>query len=345
MSFGATLNLIIGLVFAYFLLALIASGVQEVIASVFAWRGTYLSKGIDVIMDNAANATWRWGSFGAFMMAQFPPAAAAIAADRVRAQLGDQKPNPAQATLEKVLSVHSHPLVRSSPTELPSYVSSRNFALALMETLRDGSQAPLFTQAEHTVAALPEGDLKRTLTVFLQNSGGDLDKLRDYIERWFDDSMDRLSGVYKRFSQYVVLILGLIIAIALNVDSTRMARTLWQEPGVLNAIVADATVWARQNSAPQPSDEACGQAQVKKGLIGPVAAAAACYENENFPVGWGADSFGPWTVPGWIITALAIGLSAPFWFSLLQQLTNLRNAGPVPARSDVTNAKPALTSS
>src|SRR5579875_3221508 len=106
MSFGATLNLIIGLVFAYFLLALIASGVQEVIASVFAWRGTYLSKGIDVIMDNAANATWSWGSFGAFMKAHFTPSAPPTAADLLRAQLGDQKQNPAQATLEKVLSVH-----------------------------------------------------------------------------------------------------------------------------------------------------------------------------------------------------------------------------------------------
>ncbi len=157
--------------------------------------------------------------------------------------------------------------------------------------------------------------------------------------------MDRLSGIYKRFSQYVVLILGLIIAVALNVDSTRMARSLWQEPGVLNAIVADATVWAQQQTAPNPSDQACGQAQGAKQLIGPVAAAAACFENANFPVGWGAEAFGPWTVPGWIITALAVGLGAPFWFSLLQQLTNLRNTGPAPARSNADDGRPVLTSS
>lgn len=330
MNFGATLNLIIGLVFAYFLLALIASGVQEVIASVFTWRGTYLSKAIDVIIDNDPDARWGWSSLREFMRAHFTPWAPPTAADRLKARIGDGPVDAQDTALQRVLSVHAHPLVRGSPTDLPSYVPARNFALALMDALRDGSQAPLFTQAEHTVAALPEGDLKRTLTLFLQNAGGDCDKLRTEIEQWFDNAMDRLSGIYKRFSQYVVLILGLMIAVALNVDSTRMARMLWQEPGVMNAIVADATVWAQQKSVPQATGESCGQAT---GAIGPVGAAAACFEKENFPIGWGGDSFSEWTIPGWIITALAVGFGAPFWFGLLQQLVNLRSSGPVPAKS------------
>lgn len=343
MSIGAALNLIIGLVFAYFLLALIASGVQEVIAAAFTWRGTYLSKAIDVIIDNDPDARWGWSSFGEFMRAHFTPWAPPTAADRLKARIGNGPVDAQDAALQRVLSVQAHPLVRGSPTDLPSYVPARNFALALMDALRDGSQAPLFTQAEHTVAALPDGDLKRTLTVFLQDAGGDCDKLRAELERWFDDAMDRLSGIYKRFSQYVVLILGLAIAVALNVDSTRMARMLWQEPGVMNAIVADATVWARTGvSAP---GGACGQAQGATGVIGPVGAAASCFEKENFPIGWGGDSFGTWTVPGWIITALAVGLGAPFWFGLLQQLVNLRSAGPVPAKSAAGTDGSTLTSS
>lgn len=38
-------------------------------------------------------------------------------------------------------------------------------------------------------------------------------------------------------------------------------------------------------------------------------------------------------VPGWIISALAGMLGAPFWFDLLQKLVNIRNAGPRPERS------------
>jgi hypothetical protein len=32
-------------------------------------------------------------------------------------------------------------------------------------------------------------------------------------------------------------------------------------------------------------------------------------------------------LPGWIVTILAIGLGAPFWFDLLNRFMNLRNAG------------------
>jgi hypothetical protein len=37
---------------------------------------------------------------------------------------------------------------------------------------------------------------------------------------------------------------------------------------------------------------------------------------------------------GWIVTAFAISLGAPFWFGLLQNIMNLRAAGTPPARSD-----------
>ncbi len=334
MAISLVFNLVVGMVFAYFLLALIASGVQEVIASIFSWRGTYLSKGIDVIIDNDPHATWHWSSFKEFWIAHLTRSAPPTAADRLKARIGSQPADPQQAALLKVLSVHSHPLVQSSPTTLPSYVSSRNFALALLETLRDGSQTPLFTQAAQTISNLPPGDLKRTLTLFVQAAAGDEDKLRAYIEHWFDDAMDRLSGIYKRMSQFMLLFLGIIIAVALNVDSARLARTLSQEPDVLNAIVADSTAWAQQKDVLTALDDACGQAQGLGKAIGPVAAAVTCFGNKNFPVGWGNNSFDYWTIPGWIVTALAIGLGAPFWFSLIQQLTNLRNAGPAPQRAD-----------
>jgi hypothetical protein len=63
-----------------------------------------------------------------------------------------------------------------------TYVPSRNFSLALLETLRDGSKAPLFSQAERTISALPDGDLKTTLSAFLESAGGDLDAFRTQLE-------------------------------------------------------------------------------------------------------------------------------------------------------------------
>ncbi|HXP02869.1 MAG TPA: hypothetical protein VN808_02035 [Stellaceae bacterium] len=43
-------------------------------------------------------------------------------------------------------------------------------------------------------------------------------------------------------------------------------------------------------------------------------------------------------VLGWVITALATSLGAPFWFDALNNLLQLRNTGPKPQRSDAPTA-------
>ena len=327
MNLGVVIDTAIGLVFTYFLLSIIASGIQEVVAGIFSWRGIYLSKGIDVILDNDAKTTFRWTSVGDFLRAHFTTSLPETAAARHAA-----KPVPAIATaaqqeqhdtLGKVLSVQTHPLLRGTPSQLPSYVPARNFALALLETLRDGSQAPLFSQAERTISKLPPGDLQRTLSLFVQNAGGDLDIFRASLETWFDDSMDRLSGIYSRMSQYVMLILGILLALGLNVDSARLARTLWLNDDLRAAVVTDATTASNTPTT--------GLQQAWSSLA-----------SEHLPIGWAvSNQFRGWntafTCLGWLFTAGAVGLGAPFWFGLLQQLVNFRSSGPPPAR-----APPAL---
>jgi hypothetical protein len=191
-----------------------------------------------------------------------------------------------------------------------------------------------------------DGDLKKTLTLFVQDSGGDLDKFRAHVERWFDEAMDRLSGIYTRLSQYMMLILGILIAVILNVDSIHMAQVLWESPSMRAALVA---------SASQASSPAGGAAT---GSGGPTTGAPAGtintvnqsfsgieqqmrnLENTQIPFGWDLSgnktitTFHGWTIVGWIITAGAISFGAPFWFSLLQQFGSVRNSGPPPKRVD-----------
>jgi hypothetical protein len=327
MALSIVLDVGIGLAFTYFLLSLIASGVQEVIAGIFTWRGTYLAKGIDVLLDNSQEATFVWGGvanwFTAHLTPSALPSAAAAAIDPATATAGQMK-------LKAILDMRSHPLMKSSPTDVPSYVSSRNFVSALLETLRDGTKAPLFTQAERVVAALPAGDLKKTLTVFLEDAGGDFDKFRSSLEDWFDDAMDRLSGIYKRLSQYVMLILGVLLAVSLNVDSVRVARVLWETPALRSALVADSE---KATAPPASAAGAPAAVQQVEQQVGDIAQQVQKVQALNLPIGWSAGSFGWLTVPGWLMTAAAVGLGAPFWFSLLQSLANMRNAGPRPDKS------------
>jgi hypothetical protein len=58
-----------------------------------------------------------------------------------------------------------------------------------------------------------------------------------------------------------------------------------------------------------------------------------------------AESFksGAWITKfaGWVLTALAVTLGAPFWFDLLNRLVNLRSSGRRPVASTATPPNPA----
>ena len=338
MTIGPVLDVVIGMVFVYFLLALIASGIQELVAGIFTWRGTYLRRAIDVILSNKTNAQFSWNARD-FICAHLTWNAPDLKPSGNAPELTD----PRRATLAKVQGMPKHPILSGVPNRLPSYIPSRSFAKALLETLRDGSDSPLFEQVQRTIDTLPDGDLKKTLTLFVHDAAGNLDAFRGNVEQWFDDAMDRVNGIYARLSRYFLLFVGLTMAVVLNINSCDIATALWRSPALTQSIVAQAT----QLAATAPS-EPCPPAM---DIAEKTAAASACTNADKviadnyartqslqIPVGWSkapsgwAEWFG--CVLGMIVTASAIGLGAPFWFGLLQNLTNFRNAGPAPKRAD-----------
>jgi hypothetical protein len=270
-------------------------------------------------LNNAPEASYAWGSFGAWFTAHFTP----------RAPPSTQiSPNDPAAKL--IASVRDHPLLRNGPNDLPSYLTAASFATALLTALRDGSSLPVFAQAERTVNGLPDGDLKTILTGFIVTAGGDLDKLHTTIERWFDAEMDRLSGLYKRAALYMMLVIGAILVVALNVNTLHLAKTLWADAPVERAaLVATANnVIAAQSNA----DE----------FVQRIDKSLTTLDRLDLPIGW---STAPVTAPkrrsylvdilstifGWLLTLFAITLGAPFWFDMGQNFVDLRNAGPKPA--------------
>jgi hypothetical protein len=66
-------------------------------------------------------------------------------------------------------------------------------------------------------------------------------------ETWFNESMDRLSGWYKRKSTLLAFLIGLVLAAILNVDSVVLAEHLWKEPTLRQALVANATKFTQDN--------------------------------------------------------------------------------------------------
>src|SRR5439155_9929237 len=57
-------------------------------------------------------------------------------------------------------------------------------------------------------------DVQQALVTLVDAAGNDVAKARENIEDWYNSSMDRVSGWYKRRSQYIVLVIGFLVAIA-----------------------------------------------------------------------------------------------------------------------------------
>jgi hypothetical protein len=223
--------------------------------------------------------------------------------------------------------VFSHPLVTFSPAELPSYIAARNFGLALVEVLRsrDGS-LPLFSQVEAGISKLPDSAARRSLEAFLVESGGEIEKFKARVETWFDDAMDRLGGRYKRYSHAFALGFGLLVAVGCNVDSINIAKVLWRDPVARAAVVADAQKYVAEH----PAIDVKPQNDELKNHLNRLPIPAGWSDGFSFPpneTGW-------WALLGWLVTALAVSLGAPFWFDILQRFINIRATGPKPDPSD-----------
>lgn len=234
------LDILIGLFFVYLVLSLVCTGINEYIAALTNKRGKLLMRGIQQLLDETN----------------------------------------AGAVKDKVIN---HPLLtslrqldRKGNTRDPAYIPARSFAMALLDAA--GTQ-PDANGKIKTGQAPASADLAGVLDVLRRDSTGDLvqfitdpdtytqvnlppdvkarvteslvgarteyQKLQDSVEVWFNSSMDRVSGAYKRYTQAALLVIGLVVACATNADTIQIWRTLAADDAL-------ATRFAEQAAASLP---------------------------------------------------------------------------------------------
>jgi hypothetical protein len=162
------------------------------------------------------------------------------------------------------------PLGQRSEAEailLPAYIPSRTFALAIIDFLnaakKSGPEAMKSitdSLAEHHWR-YRNNKAGQALFALANDAEGDLDAFQTELENWYNDAMDRVSGWYKRYTQRVLLYIGIILAVGFNVDSLRVARTLWVDRDVRQAMVNTAGSYVSKNpSGPDTSVPPSGAA-------------------------------------------------------------------------------------
>jgi hypothetical protein len=398
------LDVAIGMVFIYLLLSLLCAAASELIEMVLKKRATDLERGIRELLKPGSN----------------PGAKDVVQALYNHPLINALFPGPYQ---ESGIASAARFL---KGTRLPSYIPSRNFALALMDLILPGTAGD--GQSGATGATVPsdstaaaaganqltalraklaqirttDPQLADAITTLIDAAGNDVARVRANIEDWFNSSMDRVSGWYKRRTQVILLVLGFIIAITFNADSILIVRRLASDRPLRDSLVAAADAYAKANASPSPTPTstpttnapAVAQPSPKPSpasspassplptptatstlvlsptvTLTPASGSAsptpkpsptpcwkeACESGEDtpqcklkkaqceirslgLPIGWSSPtdpqlnwdggSFGQqleWHLFGWVLTALAISLGAPFWFDLLNKFIVVRS--------------------
>jgi hypothetical protein len=165
--------------------------------------------------------------------------------------------------------------------------------------------------------------VKRALLALVKAADGDLPRLRAAIEAWFNSTMDRVAGWYKRWSQWMIFSAGLVLVAILNADTLSLGHSLVADPSVRQSLVAAAqeslqrqSADARKSLNEQPTEE------LKK------------LQSMGLPIGWNTkdprtwpEDRGAWVMKiiGLLLTAFAINLGAPFWFDVLSKFMVIRS--------------------
>lgn len=313
----------VGMIFIFLLLSLICSAINEVIEAWLKIRATDLEQGIRELLNdpdgkNLSKKFYEHPLVSGLFRGTYDP-------DLIKNGRYSKRSN------------------------LPSYIPARTFALALMDIVLPATSATSTASAILSGAAGATGpppapaaaprpiqplrdaigkisnpQVMQALMTLVDAAEDDISKARENIEAWFDSTMDRVTGWYKRRTQVILLFLGLVIAIAVNADTIIISNSLSHDQALRQSLVTAAQEYAKS----QPQDTADGAEQrVNKNLEE--------IRKLGLPVGWNKDdprtiptTFEGWAIKvlGWLLTAIAISLGASFWFDLLNKFIRVRSS-------------------
>ena len=344
---SAVIDTLIGLMLLYASLALVASGITEIVTAWLKTRPKLLEQALGQLL-------------GADLFKHF-------------------------YTQPRIALLTSVPDDVSAGMRLPSYLAPATFASVLFRSLVEhlgldavkvASELGGSGAADETtgfgafIAALekrltavkagsaPATDL-RVLTLALQaarraeaaasTTAARIDAFHEEAEAFYNELMDRVSGWFKRKSHTVAVVVAILVCALVNADTLQVARTLSASPELRASLVqtavnaeAAAKEVAGKDCAPflelSPDElEAKSPDDLRRIMACQRAATEVRLSQAGtaFPIGWVKTELPPpallpWSmkVLGILLSGLAVSLGAAFWFNALKDV--LRLSGRVP---------------
>lgn len=335
------LDLILGLIFIFFVMSIISSAVVEMIMTKWGYRQKILTKWLVTIFDKQV-----------------------------------LQPDGTIVRLGQSITDHCLTTALAKAGQSTSFIDAKNFVSALIEKLTfnpNNPTAPPFRDLDdlmrHIESArsidgspLLSTELTRTLLIFgaearllapaslvntnapeteLPNKTPPADQknslqiFREMLENWFDSNMDRISGkLKKKHVRPLTFWVGIATVVLLNVDTIQIADYLYDNKEVTKKF-ADRVEIAAQDINKLKQDSTIESQRKIAAIVDSMHATVP----KGMPLGWSAEDQKDYIKSarkhaiGWLATVAAIMLGAPFWFDLLNKVANIRGSGSKPASS------------
>nr|WP_315398824.1 hypothetical protein [uncultured Duganella sp.] len=322
------LDVAIGLSYTFLAVSLLCSATREAIASLFQTRAKVLLDGVLTMLHESG---------GKRRVRGIVPSLKRLL--RLDAGFGLDKLGDASLAA----AVMEHPLIQGMAQRgrMPSYIPSTIFARAFVSTLTH--KYGKAQTAGMLLAHVGNEGLTRTLLAIMGEGPDDAAALENAVRIWYETVMERITGWYKRRSQLVLFGVGLFYAATMNIDAIELSKRLWGDDQVAAQLAREGADGVASGRLKPPVAAPAG-APAATPLEQAALAKKEWQQVEKLPIGWpssrfehaagkGASAFLgalAFALMGWIVTAFASSLGAPFWFDGIGWLLALRGTGSRP---------------
>lgn len=201
------IDIALGLIFFYVILSLVASAVQEWVASLLALRSKNLQAGIQNLIGNEY--------------------AAAVYRHPLVKNLAKDNKLPSYIAPETLSTVLLELLAKDKKEK--SYV------------------ACTADEVREVVSKIDQNHpLRQILDSMVDDGEGLADDLKEKLAGWFDEGMTRISGWYKRQVKWIIFVIAAVVVVATNASSIHMAQALWTNDALRIELATQAQASANQ---------------------------------------------------------------------------------------------------
>lgn len=338
------LEVLTGLLLVYLIFAIVISGIQEWWAQYRGHRGRFLRLGIQRLIGDDA----------IFVRVLQHPLIGSLYRDRA----ARGKP-PSYVDPNNFALAFAHVVTRRQLAALndgKALAAATSPAPLSYATLRNAVSELAAQRSPVAAAALP----------IVDQAQGDLDAALKGLGAWYGGGMDRVSGWYKGYAQRRLLVIGFIVACIGNIDTIEIYRALNSSADLRSQLVDMADTVVRSQKIADVDISALSARDLTPEESRTVLKVALSSPVSKLPIGYGcldatrvsaspdrrtgtawsrcAGAFektvNQWSVSdwllhalGWALTALAGLLGAPYWFSALSKIVNIRGSGARPEKA------------